>query len=347
MSRYEELETVPDCPLVCVIMSFEPKMKTKRELAIALGNALMKVEQQLLENFQIELAMPVIEKLRSIVGGLDYSTHKKSIAIYVSPVVEKIFYLNMEVKETISVDNSFTIRDLIKSKKEARECLLLVLDENESKVYFNSVETMSQVFAHRAESVLAGYEQPHNGGASFSDKYLHHIDRVLDILLPSFKVPLFVIGSKKISEQFKNITTHASSVVEYIDHAFGNLSPQELRLVMQPFTNDWPKIRKENLRRQLMHAFKEEKAVTGIENVFRQAMHRQGHLLLVEKDYKYPSGYGNENELIHNAIHPYNQLSYINDAVDDIIEKVLEENGEVEFVDKDVLGDYGPIALIL
>ncbi|MEO6289105.1 MAG: hypothetical protein ABIO76_04260, partial [Ginsengibacter sp.] len=96
----------------------------------------------------------------------------------------------------------------------------------------------------------------------------------------------------------------------------------------------------------LMHASDEKKVVSGIEEVFSEAMHRHGRLLLVEKNYKYPSGYGSDTELIDSAIHPYNSSSYIKDAVDDIIEKVLEENGDVEFVDKELLKGYNHIALI-
>lgn len=346
-SHHSESETVSIYPSVSIIMPFEPKMTAKRTLSAALNNALVKVEQELLENFQMEMAMLVVDKLKIIIKALDYSTHKKSIAIYVSPVFEKILYLEMEVKERIIVDNSFAIRDLIKSKKEIREYLLLVLNEKESKIYFDDTETVLQVFANRSEFIPAGDKQQNNIDTSFVEKYLRHIDVVLGVILQSFKVPLFVMGGEKIAGQFKNITTHAFSIVQYINHDCENISLRELKILMYPLINDWPKIKKENLRHQLTYAFNAEKVVVGIEDVFRQAVHRQGRLLLVEKNYKYPSGYGSDMELIDNAIHPYSQFSYIKDAVDDIIEKVLEENGDVEFVDKDVLKDYGHIALIL
>ena len=46
------------------------------------------------------------------------------------------------------------------------------------------------------------------------------------------------------------------------------------------------------------------------------------------------------------ATEPYNKFSYIKDAVDDVIEKVLETGGDVEFVDAAVLNDYQHIALL-
>ncbi|MEO8413220.1 MAG: hypothetical protein ABI472_06150 [Ginsengibacter sp.] len=344
-SHHGELETIPVYPSISIIMPFEPKMTSKRELSVSVNNAMVRAEQELLENFQIDLAMLVIEKLKIVVRDLEYSTHKKSIGIFVSPVFEKILYLEMEVKERIIVDNFFTIRDLIKSKKEIRNHLLLVLNEKESKIYFCNNETVLQVFSHRSEFSLHGDTQQNNMDTGFVDKYLRQIDRVLDNVLPSFKVPLFVAGDEKITGQFKNITKHASFIVQYISYDCGNISLHELKLLMGRLLNS--KVRQENLRQQLTNASVAAQMVSGIEDVFRKVARHQGRLLLVEKNYHYPSRGGGNKELIDNAIHPYSQLSYIKDEVDDIIEKVLDANGEVEFVDKDGLNDYDHIALIL
>jgi len=55
---------------------------------------------------------------------------------------------------------------------------------------------------------------------------------------------------------------------------------------------------------------------------------------------------GASEGIIEELVEPYNGFFYIKDAVDDIIEKVLENGGDIEFVDQDVLRDYGHIALI-
>ncbi|MBK6634610.1 MAG: hypothetical protein IPG38_10090 [Chitinophagaceae bacterium] len=61
----------------------------------------------------------------------------------------------------------------------------------------------------------------------------------------------------------------------------------------------------------------------------------------------YAAERGSSDEIIYKAIKPYNRYSYIKDAVDDVIEKVLENGGDVEFVDEGVLKEYQHIALIL
>jgi hypothetical protein len=60
----------------------------------------------------------------------------------------------------------------------------------------------------------------------------------------------------------------------------------------------------------------------------------------------YAAQHGSSVDSISKATEPYNKFSYIKDAVDDVIEKVLENGGDVEFTDKDVLKDYQRIALV-
>ena len=85
---------------------------------------------------------------------------------------------------------------------------------------------------------------------------------------------------------------------------------------------------------------------SGIRNVWREAMNHKGRLLVVEKDYMYAAQHGGSKNVIYMPSKPYSKFSHIKDAVDDVIEKVLEQGGDVEFVDKDVLKDYHHIALV-
>src|SRR6185295_8284129 len=81
-------------PAVSIILPFEPKMSIKAELEHALKLACQQVEKELRASYPDEQAMPVLEKLRTLIRNLDYSTYKKSIALFVSPLLEKVLYLD-------------------------------------------------------------------------------------------------------------------------------------------------------------------------------------------------------------------------------------------------------------
>lgn len=78
----------------------------------------------------------------------------------------------------------------------------------------------------------------------------------------------------------------------------------------------------------------------------REAMSHKGRLLLVEKNYMYAVQHGSSEDVIYKAVEPYTKFSYIKNAVDNVLKKVLENGGDVEFVDKDLLKDYQHIALV-
>ena len=63
----------------------------------------------------------MITKLKHIIDNLNYRTHKKGIAIFVSTVSEKVYYLEGEVEEKIAIDEFFEFHDEVFRKKEDRK----------------------------------------------------------------------------------------------------------------------------------------------------------------------------------------------------------------------------------
>src|SRR6185437_3491325 len=219
-------ETDYNLPSLSIILPFEPKMQSKSELTSSLQSVVEKVEKKIFDNFYIDMALLVIQKLKYIIKNLDFSTHKKSIAIYVSPVFEKVLYLNVEVDERIVLDKSFHIQDLIKNKKELHQYLLLQLTEKECRIYVNESGEMQKIFFSRLENFLE-YADPLYHRLKIKDcdrecvninieKFLRRIDNSLDYIMDSYHLPLFVIGNEEVLNHFNNVTNHAILIIENI-----------------------------------------------------------------------------------------------------------------------------------
>jgi Bacterial archaeo-eukaryotic release factor family 3 len=351
----ELIEAVHYRPAVSIIMPFEPKMSLKTELMHALKFAADKVELELQENYPDEMSTLVMQKLKAIYKNLNFNTHKKSIAIFVSPVFEKVLYLDIAVEEKIIVDESFEIRDLVYSKKQLHKYLVLLLSSNESRIYLGNSETFVRIVSNTSKSVAMENDAPERV-ANFSDvtdhkeilmnKFLQHIDNGLDIILNAYHLPLFVLGVDRILGHFKKLTKHTSAVIEYVHGNYEEATTDELKKILQPYITDWQKVKQKDLLNQLEEAAGKNKLAVGMREVWREAMNQKGRLLVVEKNYMYAAQHGGSEEVIYKTIEPYNKFSYIKDAVDDVMEKVLENGGDVEFVDEGVLKDYKHIALV-
>jgi hypothetical protein len=91
------LETADNLPQISLIIPFESKMNKKSELDYMLTTAADKIEKELKESYPEEKAMPVIKKLRTLIKGFNYTEHRKSIAIFISPVTEKVYYFQQRL----------------------------------------------------------------------------------------------------------------------------------------------------------------------------------------------------------------------------------------------------------
>jgi hypothetical protein len=350
------IEAVQYRPAVSIIMPFEPKMSAKSELAHALKIAVDKVENEVTRAYPDELAQLVIRKLLAIINTLNFNTHKKSIAIYVSPVFEKVLYLEIQVEEKIIIDNTFEIRDLVYSKKQLHKYIVLVLSGRDCRMYLGNTNTFIRIVSNTPESIFAYSNDIHERVANFSDismrkevmmdKFLHHFDNTLSIVLEAYHLPLFVLGAKKMMGHFKSMTRNEKKVISYIHGNYTESSEEELKSALEPHIADWQKVMQKDVLNQLEEAASHKKLAIGMRDVWRDAMNHKGRLLVVEKNYMYAAQQGSSGDNIYKAIEPYNRFSNIKDAVDDVMEKVLTNGGDVEFVDADVLKDYQHIALV-
>jgi hypothetical protein len=352
----EVMESVNTRPAISIILPFEPKMSLRSELAHSLKSAADKVEKEIARDYPHESGALVMRKLRSLIEGLNFDTYKKSIAIYVSPLFEKVLYLDIPVEERIQVDNSFEIRDLVYAKKQLHKYLVLLLSYNECIIYMGDTTTFVNIVTNSSSSISQYINDVPERVANFSDmserkevmmdKYLRYIDNGLDLILNAYRLPLFVVGTPKITGHFKKLTKHTGSIVGYVEGNYEEAGVAKLKEVLEPHVSDWRSVMTKDLLNRLDDAYGKNKLATGIKEAWRESMNDNGRLLVVEKNFVFPAVPGNKYDVIHEVTEPFNKITYIQDAVDKIIEKVLESGGDVEFVDAGLLEQYGNIALV-
>jgi hypothetical protein len=133
--------------------------------------------------------------------------------------------------------------------------------------------------------------------------------------------------------------------VQFIHGNYNEATEPEIRDALQTYISNWRKVKEQDLLQQLESAMNNKKLAIGIQNAWTSAARKNSRLLVVEKDFVYPAQIINAETISArdaNANNPF----YIKDAVDDVMEKVLQNGGDVEFVENGALKDYEQIALI-
>lgn len=328
-------------PAISVIMPFEPVIEAKDEIMQRFQKALNKVEWEVSSGYDEDLSDLVLLKLKSIFKNLNFSTFKKSIAIYVSPVFEKILYLNIPVVETITVNDFFFIRDIIHSKRDIPAFFVLVLNEKWSSLYEGDKDKLIKIKSNGAGNIqdikhTSIGENENDDNTFFVKQFLRHTDEGLTIMLSAVPLPVLVVGNKNVLECFKSLTANGKSIVEYIERNHGKAAEESLLNIIEPYIADWKKIKIKHLYHQLEKASKDGQLIIGLTAVQQSIAQLRGRLLVVGKRLIYQDEISEIPDVVPGK--RFNRFSCVRHVIDEIIEKVLENGGDIEMVDDEVLG---------
>lgn len=330
--------SVPEPPSAALVFPFDPKMTPKADLEGVIKRLLETAEKELLSRHAADDAMPVIKRLQQTLRGLNYSTHKRSAAVWISASVANVTYMDFAVEERILVDQPFRVRDLADCKPSGREYLLLLLSGKTSKMYLKSGSALRLIKSNGLQTVF-GYlnEVPEKSG-NFSDrndrqevmlnKFLHHMDEGLSQVLKAYPLPVFVAGAERVSGHFSRITRNARNIAGYLHKNCIDSSARELETLLQPMLDNWDQLRQRLLFLQLEKAWEAGKLVCGLEEVKKAARCSNARLIVIERSAGPAETFFTENPL------------------DNIVEKVLANGGDVEKMNPELFGRFGPVALI-
>lgn len=339
----------------------------KRIDKVHLEGAIQRAKDYLQNQYNGKNINSHMEALDELYRNIDFNDNTEGIGLFVSAGIKKLVQFSFPVKEKVIIGNSFEIRDLLYEAYYNRPYDVLLLSEKEAKLFNGRLNTLTEITDdHFPQNNTAEYEYnkaargSSYGGYAFvkeveKDKSImeeirfENFFRQIDALLTGYLInqtPLIVVSAGKNLAHFRKITQHDKNIVSYISgnyflsaaNELGELSWNEMKVHLD---ND-----KENLIRDLNEKIGEGLGITGIQDIWKAAKEGRGFKLLVEKDFSLPGFIINEEEY-HLYLHPPKVAHHVlADAVNELIEIVLEKKGEVVMVENDRLKDHARIALI-
>ncbi len=334
-----------DGPTLVITMPFDPKMTPKGAIEAALKETQTRVVRQLMAQYSRDTALLIIHRMQQLIFNLNYNTHKKGIALLVSPETQYVLYLDQAVPTQILLNHPFRIRDLTTLPENPARYLVLLLSGRLSKMYVSKGEGLQLIKQNVCPPMEpCTKEDPDSNRPctglcvrkeALLDTFLHHMDEGLSVLLDAYDLPVFVIAHDKIAKRFEDISRNDRHIAAYIHQNHIQSDQKDLLAALQPCLDNWHEVRQQMALKNITIARNMGKLSTGIQAVAKAAHNRNNRLLIVEKDFTDSSIYPKEKS-------PF----FIKDAVDGIIEKVLEHGGQVEWVDKGRLDNEDHIALV-
>jgi len=355
----EELEVIDAVkyrPAISIILSAETEIALQKEMQHKLKITADNVKRQLQEQYPADACDSILQKLNETIASIDYNTDFKSIAIYVSPMLSKIFYLHIPIEDKIIIDQSFEIRDLIYAKQEALKFIVLLITGTHAEAYIMDNGNTAKLKLGVPENAATYDRDVAEKVANFSDqskdkeilqnKFLKHIDNALSAVLHTNNLPVFLLGAERMLGHFASITANANSIAATIHGNYEEAGPAEIQQLLEPYINAWKAEKNKQVLDEIDQAIKNKKLEAGVKAIWTAVKEKNCSLLIVEKNYMYPADYTGDEKYIQKHDSASVSILNIKDAVDDIIEEVIQAGGEVRFVDEGLLNEYLHIALV-
>jgi hypothetical protein len=326
-----------------------------------------KAKEYVLQRYKNEKIKNLVDAIDELYGEVDFVHVNYGLGIFVSQTVRQLIYFSFPVQEKIIVGDSFEVRDLLYEMNYSSRYYFLAITEKNARLYEGQLSHLIEVKDHNfpkeyREEYL--YEHPSRGnsyvGHAFTkgaekdksileeirhQQFFRDVDELLDDYLHT-DIPLIVSAVSKELASFKKVSRHATKIIASIEGNYTYIAPAELeKKVWETFrhTVDESKMR-------LLKEYEEKTGaglgVEGLEEVWKATSEGRGFKLLVEKDFKKTGFTVTRDHSNLHTLQPPERHKTLPDAVDDLIELVLEKNGEVTFLEKDELKDHQHIALI-
>jgi hypothetical protein len=361
----KQLQTLREYPALSILAPTHRTAPANAQDPIRIKNLVTEATARLLDEFPKREVESLLEMLNGLVEEIDWRYTLDGIALFVSSNFAARFDLPFSVQERVAIDETFATRDIVFALNRSPRYWVLVLSEQPTRLFEAVRDGLEekQIGAFPMEHIGPGGAARLPGGhgvnsSAVRDEHQRHffrsVDEELTKVLADDSLPVGLVGIGRNLAFFDEITQNKSSITATLEGSHDSTPPHELgRLVWPPMQEALATQRGAILDR-LGEAVGSGKHAAGLSEVWQLAQEGRGEVLLIEEGFHQPGRLDESGlnlvPLDGNAGMDGNGMSnaeVMDDAVDSLVETVLDKGGRVVFTDSGALEEHNRVAMIL
>lgn len=337
-----------------------------QQTEIRLKNLLSQTEERLLRNHEARDIAPLLNRLHALADSVDTHRRAGGIAIFANPGFGRVMYLATPLEERIVIDDNFATREIVRALLTSPRYRVLSLTEEAAYLYEGRRDRLHRVenehFPLKRDVDGVQTELPSTYGVEVSDlqkaqerEYAQRVEAALKEVCDRDPLPLALVGVERTLAHFDKAvagqTDEKFNVVARMHGNYEKVGIAELETKLWPLVEPALHGARERAKARLEEAVGVDRAAFGLSKVWEHANVGRIDTLLVERDY-HQSARVVSSEMPFGNLEPCDdcdtrEADVLPDAVDEIIEIVMRNSGDVVFVDSNELVEPGHIAAIL
>ncbi len=357
-NELKQLKGANSFPCISIIIPTQRKFPQSKQNETMIKNQIREIKNILQKKLDKKEAEEYLAKIQALEKHVDYNHPLDSLCLFVSKDISKEISLPFQAKETATVDSSFQIRDIVYTLNRSFSYTVLLLSEKNLRIFHGLDDKVSEFFPKdlpkSVEEYIDGplmddnrysYQDAKIFNNNATEKFFMDIDKFLKTHLGEQK-NLVLMGVTDHIAEFTKLSKNKEKIYLTIEGNYDHFKEHEISELVRPKIIEKIDAEKEEVLNELGNAVSNGKYSSGLTQVWRDVASQKAHILLVEKNYAEPARKGEDEFIIYTDKIDPNSSEYISDAVDDIIEKMVENNGRVCFVDEGKLETHQKIAVI-
>ena len=343
-STVAELQSLRAYPSISILASTQPG-STMRGADIAKLRSLTGQAAQRLRAEGIADSERLLAALHTVIGDAAGRPMGRGVALFVSAEHASWVNLTVPVVDRCVVDPTFATRDLVRSLHHTPRHAVLLLSTDQARLLHGHGPVLASV-ATAAFPVRRRTAGRKGTRGESPTEFLRRVDRTLGTALRLSPMPLVLAAAEPTASCFRRLSRHTERLAGVVKGNHLTTPAEELVELTRPVLHDYLRSRAGQALEFIERRCRSGRVVRDMGGAWLAARWERPEMLAIEEDYFYPARLGPDGDTLEPALdvdHP----EVIDDAVDELIEMVLNRGGWVALVPPGELPDGSHLALTL
>jgi len=276
----------------------------------------------------------IIARLADLIAehAVEPATH--ALALFVSPDYTAAVRLGRTIDERVTIDDTFTTRDLVADLNRTALYRVVTISERTSRLFIGD----RQRLVEQRDDTWPLIRNDEHTTTTWTRNLTDYL-RTEHIAHP---LPVIIAG---VQRSLRKLAPNLTEPIGVIAGNHDRTNATELHNAAWPIVTDWLRTDATRAMNQLVHARSTNRYAGGIHEIWPLAHDGRIATIVVESGYTLPARIDHNNQL-HPASDPHHP-DVNDDIVDDAIETVLQHGGNAIIVNDGDLHEHQRIAAIL
>jgi hypothetical protein len=338
------LQSVRAYPAVSLLLSTTPApvmgADDRERLLGLLDQALARLRAEGLAGAEATLVPALQAQVTKAING----PTSAAIGVFASQAVRSTVRLSVPVIDRVVLDPTFATRDLVRSLHHTPRHVVLLLERHQA-LLFDGVGATLRPAVRSAFPLSSDADGRHAARQTSPHAFLARVDRGLGAYLRLHPAPLVLAGDDDLISRFRAMSRNVNRLVSTLPLDRTQNAPEaDLPMRIGPLLTAYLRSREAEALALLDERARSHRVVSGIDDVWLAARRGRPEMLAVEFGHFYPARLSPDGDALEAATdvdHP----DVLDDAVDELIEMVIDRGGWVALVEDGALAAHQRVAL--